>query len=90
MVRQIIYPSSNKITLNLPDELLGKEVEILAFELEKDDKKLRNSMEKGKHSSIIKGDKEDIYQRKKLDEFYDNFQLDFSNYKFDRNEANER
>jgi hypothetical protein len=47
-------------------------------------------MEKGKHSSIIKGDKEDIYERKKLDEFYDNFQLDFSNYKFDRNEANER
>ena len=36
MVRQIIIPASNTNTLNLPDEILGKEVEVLAFELQKE------------------------------------------------------
>jgi hypothetical protein len=90
MIRQIIYPTSNEFTLNLPDELLGKEVEVLAFELEKVDEQFRNIIEKGNNSSMIKSEKNDVFQRKELDEFYDNFQLDLSHYTFNRDEANER
>lgn len=36
MIRQIIVPTSNSYVLNLPDELVGKEVEVLAFELQKE------------------------------------------------------
>lgn len=35
MTREIIVPAENKVTLQLPDEMVGKEVEIIAFELEK-------------------------------------------------------
>ncbi len=90
MIRQIIYPTSNEFTLNLPDELLGKEVEVLAFELEKEDVKFRNPNDKGKKSSMIKSEKDDVFQRKELDEFYDNFQLDLTHFTFNRDEANER
>lgn len=35
MIREIIVPAENKVTLQLPDEMVGKEVEIIAFELGK-------------------------------------------------------
>jgi hypothetical protein len=46
LVREIIYPTENNYTLRLPDELIGKEVEIIAFEIEKTQKKShQNSLE---------------------------------------------
>lgn len=33
MVRTIIKPTDNKLTIRLPDNLIGKVVEVLAFEL---------------------------------------------------------
>ncbi len=34
MLRQIIMPDNNSVTLQLPDDLVGKTVEIIAFEIE--------------------------------------------------------
>lgn len=36
MYRAIIVPKEKKLTIELPDQLVGKEVEILAFEIDKD------------------------------------------------------
>lgn len=34
MLRTILKPEQNKITLQLPDDLIGKTVEVIAFEVE--------------------------------------------------------
>ena len=39
LIREIIYPTENNYTLRLPDEMIGKEVEVIAFEIEKTPKK---------------------------------------------------
>ena len=39
LVREIIYPTENNYTLRLPDEMIGKQVEVIAFEIEKMPKK---------------------------------------------------
>lgn len=36
MYRSIVVPKENKLTIELPDQLVGKEVEVLAFEIDKD------------------------------------------------------
>ena len=35
LIREIICPTENTYTLRLPDEMIGKEVEIIAFEIGK-------------------------------------------------------
>lgn len=35
LVREIIYPTENNYTLRLPDGMIGKQVEVIAFEIEK-------------------------------------------------------
>jgi hypothetical protein len=40
LVREIIYPTENKYTLRLPDEMIGQEVEIIAFKIEEKPKKV--------------------------------------------------
>jgi len=42
MVRQIVIPESTSLTLKLPREFVGQEVEVIAFAVEKE-KKLRAS-----------------------------------------------
>ncbi len=76
MIRQIITPTSNTYTLTLPNELVGKKIEVLAFELE-------NSS--NQNSSYISAN-----EKAELDNFYNSINLDFSNFKFDRDAANER
>ena len=34
MIRELIKPSGNTYILNLPDEMVGKTVEVIAFEVE--------------------------------------------------------
>ena len=34
MVRELITPVNNKYILNLPDEMIGKTVEVIAFEVD--------------------------------------------------------
>ena len=74
MYRAIITPKETKLTIDLPEELIGKPVEVLAFELLKT---------------------EQVPQRKKpsaeeIDLFYKKYQIDMSNFRFNRDEANER
>lgn len=71
LIREIIFPTENTYTLHLPEEMIGKQVEIIAFEIEKTPPLAK------KEKSI-----DDI---KAI--FKDNL-IDLSNYKFDRDEAN--
>ncbi len=34
LVREIIVPTGNSYLLNLPDEMIGKQVEVIAFEID--------------------------------------------------------
>ena len=67
-IREIVVPESNQILLSIPDNFIGKRIEVLAFEME----------EKSKISKTPK---------KKS---FDAIGLDLSEFKFDREEANER
>jgi len=35
LLREIIFPTENTYTLKLPEEMIGKQIEIIAFEIEK-------------------------------------------------------
>lgn len=71
LLREIIYPTKNTYTLNLPDEMIGKQIEVISFEIEK--KKIANPN---------KNKKEEIKS------IFKDFQINLSNFKFDRDEAN--
>jgi hypothetical protein len=66
-IREIVVPENNKIELTIPDNFIGKRIEVLAIELEE------------------KEEKDNL--KKKT---FDAIQLDLSEYKFNREEANER
>jgi hypothetical protein len=73
MYRAIVTPKETKLTIDLPEEMVGKEVEVLAFELGQAEK--------------------NVVKMKSLEEafaFWDSMAVDMSNFKFDREEANER
>lgn len=74
MIRQIIIPTSNTYTLELPDELLGRKVEVLAFEVDNE-------------LVITLPDNEAVKFSKASDIFKD-CRVDLTNYKFDRDAAN--
>ncbi len=71
MIRQIVVPEGNTYLLELPDEYVGKQVEVIAFTLEE-------------NNASAKSAADDALQ------FYDSIRIDLSDYKFDRDEANER
>lgn len=73
MYRAIVVAKENKLIINLPDRLVGKELEVLPFELEKEEK-----------NSVKKKSLEEAFA------FWDSVAVDMSNFKFDREEANER
>ncbi len=73
MYRAIITPKETKLTIDLPNELVGKPVEVLAFELLKTEQGQR---------------KKPTAEEIKL--FYKKYQIDMSNFRFNRDEANER
>jgi hypothetical protein len=73
LIREIIYPTENNYTIHLPDELIGKEVEVIAFEIEKTPKKLNS-------------DKTE--RLKDLQSIFKKNRIDLTNFKFDRDEAN--
>lgn len=45
MIRKIIIPRERTYTLEIPESFLGKEVEILAFEVNKDQEEKKNKKE---------------------------------------------
>jgi hypothetical protein len=70
LIREIIFPTENTYTLHLPEEMIGKQVEIIAFEIEK---------------APLDRKEKSIDDIKAI--FKDSL-IDLSNYKFDRDEAN--
>ncbi len=82
MYRSIITPKETKLTIELPYEMVGKAVEVLAFEIEK------------KETPTEKPEDLPVGRRKRTFEeaiaFWDSMAVDMSNFKFNREEANER
>lgn len=70
LIREIIVPTDNIYLLRLPDEMIGKQVEVIAFEIEA--------------KSAVDID----VRRKRLHESLADLKVDLSNFKFDRDEAN--
>jgi len=77
MYRQIIIPESNRYLLDLPQDFIGKKVEVIAFTVEE-------------NSLIENHNDENKYAWKNAKEFFDAHKINLSNFKFNRDEANER
>jgi hypothetical protein len=45
-IREIVVPENNKIELTIPDNFIGKKIEVLAFELEEKPKIARGRKKK--------------------------------------------
>jgi len=78
MIRTIVKPSKNSLTLQLPDDLVGKTVEVIAFEIDQD-------------ISLKPGNKS--FDKKKrmaeIEKGLSNYRTDLSGFKFNRDEAND-
>ncbi len=73
MVREIIIPTQNTYTITLPPEMLGKQVEVIAFEIAEN--KMKESAE-------------DI-RLKNLIENLNDCRVDLKKFKFNRDDAND-
>ncbi len=71
MIREIITRANSNVTLHLPKEMVGKTVEVIAFEINGEN----DVPDKAKRISQI-------------EELTKSTLIDLSNFKFDRNEAN--
>ena len=76
LIREIIVPTGNSYTLTLPDEMIGKRVEVIAFEL---DKKVLGKDETTTDQNQLVSDIKEIFKGNLLD---------MSDFKFNRDEAN--
>jgi hypothetical protein len=75
MLRQIVVPTENEYVLHLPDEYLGKKVEVIAFEIEENGQSALSNREKTEQNAR---------------NFFDSIRVDMSGFRFNRDEANER
>jgi hypothetical protein len=78
MIRTIVKPSKNSLTLQLPDDLVGKTVEVIAFEIDQD--------------IPLKSGKKSLDKEKRIREIekgLSNYRTDLSGFKFNRDEAND-
>lgn len=76
MIRTILKSTKNSLTLELPDDLVGKTIEVIAFEIDQisPPKKLQD-IERSKKIEAI-------------DKALSKYRVDLSGYKFDRDGAN--
>lgn len=75
MFRTIITPTNSKLIIDLPERLIGKSVEILAFEIETETEPEEAAQKANWEKAVA---------------FWDAHAVDMSNFKFNREEANER
>jgi len=74
MYRQIIIPDSSSYLLELPASFIGREIEIIAFEIDKaTTEEIHNK-----------------YNRQELEKYFYKCRFDVKNLKLSRDEANER
>jgi hypothetical protein len=76
MIRELIKPVDNTYILNLPDEMVGKTVEVIAFEIENDDAPTKEIK-----ALQTKQEIQDKYARYPI--------ISHDNYQFNRDEAND-
>ena len=78
MIREIVKPEGNTYLLHLPDELIGKTVEVIAFEIEEKQSPVTLNSNGELNGAI------DLMMRR-----YDKYpKISHSDFKFDRDEAN--
>ncbi len=78
MIREIVESAENTYIINFPKELVGKKVEVIAFEIEEEKQNLLPPLDETQESRL-----QDIKER------YAKYpRTSHDNYKFDRNEAN--
>ena len=75
MLREIVTTTASSYTLQFPKEMLGKTVEIIAFELE------------DKHSESTSKEEKEL-RIKAIEEITNGYLIDLGNFKFNRNDAN--
>ncbi|WP_259068275.1 hypothetical protein HDF24_08700 [Mucilaginibacter sp. X4EP1] len=75
MIRTIVKSNNNKLTLNLPDDLVGKMIEVIAFSV--DDMTAGNEELSSKEVRVAN-----------LKSKLKHFTFNSGGYKFDRDEAN--
>ena len=75
MIRTILKPNKKSLTLQLPDDLVGKMIEVIAF-----------SIEDSKAATKDASSKED--RIKSLNKSLKKFRINSGGYKFDRDDAN--
>jgi hypothetical protein len=77
MIREIVKPNSNTYILQIPDEMIGKTVEVIAFEIEE------------KKSSLLPTDE---HLQGGIDEILGKYnkhpKITHEGFRFDRDEAN--
>jgi hypothetical protein len=73
MIRTILKSNKNSLTLELPDDMVGKMIEVIAFEI---DQINPQDLEKSKRIEAI-------------DNALNKHRVDLSGFKFDRDEAND-
>lgn len=71
MLREIIRPTKASFTMRLPDEMIGKTVEVIAFEI---------------NESETVPDK--LLRLQQIEDLTKSTLVDLSNFKFDRDQAN--
>ena len=78
MIREIVKPERNTYLLQLPDEMVGKTVEVIAFEIE--EKKPNLPQE---NAEQLRGEMDEI-----LSKYNRHPKITHERFKFDRDEAN--
>jgi len=76
MIRTILKSNKNSLTLQLPDDLVGKMIEVIAFEIDQPE-----SVE-----DVVQIDR--LAKAEAIDKALRGYRVDLSNFKFDRDEAN--
>lgn len=77
MLRQIITPLVPTFTLQFPNDMLGKKIEIIAFEL----------IEQASISQVS-NNSDKMLRLKRIEDITKDKLVDLSNYRFNRDEAN--
>lgn len=73
LVRKIIIPTSTTFTLTLPEEMIGKEIQVVASEVKAP--RVLTELEKDQRMQAIEA-------------IFKDYRVDLSNFKFNRDEAN--
>jgi hypothetical protein len=77
MIRTILKSNKSSLMLELPKDMVGKLIEIIAFEVEQAEP-LKNIEDPGKSKKIAA-----------IDKALSKYRVNLSNFKFDRDEAND-